>query len=118
MVGKTAPINEEKFREFEETLEDNLYFTDEGIEDDGCWVTIPKKYISMVKTWSALCIDPNEGEDYYKNPRAMFMALLLIYRLTDSIEISPCYSCAHWEERSCEPSQQFNNKSCPGWKSK
>jgi len=78
-------VDEARFREFKEALDRNLYFTDEGTHVDGV-VVIPQSFFNMVETWSAMCTDPSEGEDYYKNPRAMFVALDLIYRLLNSVE--------------------------------
>jgi len=80
-------VNEAKVKAFEEALEENIYFTTEGIEEANTLITLPKSFVSIVKAWSAICTEPNEGEDYYRNPRAMFVALDLIYRLLDCLEV-------------------------------
>ena len=67
---------------FEETLEDNLYFTLRGCREAGI-IKIPK---TTFKNISGECTESNSGPDYYNNPRAMFVALDLIYKALDTIQ--------------------------------
>lgn len=70
---------------FEETLEDNLYFTERGCEEMGR-IRVPKTTFNFIKNISGECTDANSGPDYYNNPRAMFVALDLIYKSLDTIQ--------------------------------
>jgi hypothetical protein len=69
---------------FKHTYEGNLYWTLRGCETKGT-VTVPKTAINAIMNWAGACTDPDEGPDYYNNPRAMYVALDLIYRLLDTL---------------------------------
>ena len=77
-------IDETKYQYFRELEQDNLYFTNRGCDVKGS-VKIPLTWINRIMNWSGACTDPLEREDFYKNPRAMFVALDLIYRMLDSV---------------------------------
>lgn len=68
----------------EEKLEEQIYFTLRGCRGTGT-VEIPKTLFNFIYNISGTCTDSNETEDYYKNPRAMFVALDLIYIVLDEI---------------------------------
>jgi len=70
---------------FADKMENNLYFTLRGCEQDG-YYKVPKIAINSIINWAGVCTDPNETEDYYKNPRAMFVALDLIYTMLDTCQ--------------------------------
>lgn len=69
---------------FEEKLEENIYFTLRGCSGKGT-VQIPKTIFNFIYNISGTCTDSNETEDFYMNPRAMFVALDLIYVALDEI---------------------------------
>jgi hypothetical protein len=81
-------LNEKEWNKFQEALEENMYFNMKGCESVKGTVAIPREWYYQILNWSGSCTDPNESEDYYKNPRAMFVALDLIYLLLDSINTS------------------------------
>ena len=78
-------MNYDKWEDFQEALEDNIYFNMRGCSVEGS-IKIPREWFYQILNWSGECTEPNAGEDYYKNPRAMYVALDLIYRLLDCIE--------------------------------
>ncbi|MCJ7634108.1 hypothetical protein MUP77_17190 [Candidatus Bathyarchaeota archaeon] len=65
--------------ELKEALEYNMYFTLRGCEASG-HRKIPETLFRFIGNIAGLCTDKYESEDYYKNPRAMFVALDLIYK--------------------------------------
>ncbi len=69
---------------FEETLEDNLYFTVRGCRENGS-IKMPRTTFNFIKNISGECTESNSGPDHYNNPRAMFVALDLIYKALDTI---------------------------------
>lgn len=81
-------IYPEKWEEFLEILDENLYFNMKGCESFKGSVSIPKEWYYQILNWAGACTDEGESEDYYKNPRAMFVALDLIYQLLDCLEVS------------------------------
>ena len=64
----------------------NIYFNMDGCECLKGNICIPKEWFTQILNWSGACTDSSESEDYYKNPRAMYVALDLIYLLLDCIE--------------------------------
>ena len=76
---------------FQEKHYRNMYFTLAGCEEDG-FVKVPKIVIRAIMNWAGCCTDSNESEDYYKNPRAMFVALDLIYSLLDELQEDKVYA--------------------------
>ena len=79
-------VNQDRWETFNEALEDNLYFNMSGCERFTGLVKIPEEWFIQILNWAGACTDPSESEDFYKNPRAMFVALDLIYQLLNSIE--------------------------------
>jgi len=79
-------INQQKFEDFLEALDENMYFNMKGCENLKGSISVPKEWYFQILNWAGACTDSGESEDYYKNPRAMYVALDLIYRLLDSIE--------------------------------
>jgi hypothetical protein len=75
----------EKFRE---KLENNRYFTTRGCMEDGS-LKIEKWKINFIHNIAGSCTDECESEDFYKNPRAMFVALDLIYELLEEEADTP-----------------------------
>ena len=69
---------------FKEKLDENIYFTLRGCRENG-FVKVPRTIINFMSNISGTCTDPNETEDFYKNPRAMFVALDLIYEALEEI---------------------------------
>ena len=80
-------INHQKWDDFQETLEDTLYFNMSGCENLKGRVSLPEEWFYQIMNWAGACTDSGEGEDFYKNPRAMYVALDLIYQLLDCIEL-------------------------------
>ena len=71
----------------------------EGCESLTGKVCIPEEWFTQILNWSGACTDPSESEDYYKNPRAMYVALDLIYQLLDCIEHPICKESPPQEEK-------------------
>jgi hypothetical protein len=67
---------------FDEKIDANLYFTVRGCEEEG-EETLPKWVVNFIQNVAGLCTDVGETGDFYKNPRAMFVALDLIYTLLE-----------------------------------
>ena len=74
--------------DFQDKLENNMYWTLRGCEVDGFYV-IPKTALRAIMNWAGTSTDPHESEDYYKNPRAMFVALDMIYTLLEELFEGP-----------------------------
>jgi len=70
--------------QFQDKMEHNMYFTLRGCEEKG-YYKVPKILLNAFYNWSALCTDPKESEDFYKNPRAMFVALDLMYTMINGL---------------------------------
>lgn len=68
---------------FKKALDENMYFSLRGCEEEGKQ-TLPKFVLNFISNVAGICTDSNEGEDYYKNARAMFVALDLIYLILDA----------------------------------
>ncbi len=82
------PITEPKDEPtFEESLKENIYFTTRGCEERGS-IKIDKTLFNFIYNISGMCTDKGETEDYFKNPRAMFVALDLIYKAFNEVEQS------------------------------
>lgn len=71
--------------QWQDKIEHNLYFTLRGCEQDG-YYKVPKVVINSIMNWAGSCTNPTDGEDYYKNPRTMFVALDLIYTMLDNLQ--------------------------------
>jgi len=78
-------VNKQKEKSFEEKLDENIYFTLRGCKENGT-VKVPKTIFNFVRNIAGECTDSHSGPDFYKNPRAMFVALDLIYSVLDEIE--------------------------------
>ncbi len=69
---------------FEEALENNIYFTLRGCKEKGN-IKIPRTMFNFISNISGMCTDKCETEDFFKNPRTMYVALNLIYLAFDKI---------------------------------
>jgi hypothetical protein len=91
------PVTEpEDEPDFQQSLKDNLYFTIRGTEEKGS-IRLDKTLFNFIYDIAGTCTDPNETPDYYNNPRAMFVALDLIYKALDETERSE--NAKAWEKQ-------------------
>ena len=73
---------------FEDALEDNIYFTLRGCEEKGK-IKIRRTIFNFISNISGMCTDKCESEDFFKNPRTMFVSLNLIYLALEKIRKEP-----------------------------
>ena len=73
---------------FEELHNSQLYQSLSGCHVDGHFL-VPETVIRAIMSWCGNCIDPGNGPDFFNNPRTMFTALNLIYKLLGELQEGP-----------------------------
>jgi len=68
---------------FEDTLLYQPYFT---YVWNGGYYKVHASILDTIRSWAAVCTEPNEGIHYFNNPSAMFAALDMIYKLIDEAQ--------------------------------
>ena len=77
-------MNDELEMSFSELHDTQMYHTMSGcVSTNDGKVTIHEGIVRAIMNWCGNCTDPANGPDYYNNPRAMFTALNLIYKLLE-----------------------------------
>ena len=71
--------------DFEDALDRQIYHSLWGCDQEGSYI-FPKTAYRAIMNWCGNCTDPANGPDYFNNPRAMFAALNLIYKLLDELQ--------------------------------
>ncbi len=71
--------------DFWDTHENQSYHSLGGCEERGR-LLVPKTVVRAIMNWCGNCTDPNNGPDHFNNPRAMFTALNLIYKLLEETQ--------------------------------
>jgi len=67
-----------------EAIEDNIYFGLNGCDAPGV-AKLPETFFRFIGDIAGMCTDKSETPDYYNNPRAMFVALDLIYKACQEV---------------------------------
>jgi len=81
--------------DFLDAHEEQIYHSLGGCEIPGFFL-VPKTVIRAIENWCGNCTDPYNGPDHFNNPRAMFTALNLIYKLLDELQRAPMVMDLTW----------------------